>query len=520
VTAIVSVYDEDCVDGEVQKVWLGLNGIWELASKQDKNWTARLNTASLSDGTQKMYVKVFDGIVYYVKAIRIIIDNTKPNIVILKPSEYERVSGIIIIEGKALDANGVKNISLLLTHNDTKEAFPITDKVVPDVLGTWSYELNTTNYYEGSYNLTATAFDGRYINTTSIIIVIDNNKPPEILYSPMNATITIEENSTQEFRVVDAKDPEGRILTKYWYLRKELITGEFSEWQNITDQALSDNGTYLFKADYTSSGMYQIKVVVWDVYYYGTNVGSENVTQIWSLTVKNVNRMPQILVYTNSIDPLARELIINELDSIEFAVDCIDSDNDTLFINWSVNNVLKYSGRTTPSAYTFNTDYKSSGDYIVEVNISDSCDSISLKWLVRVKNVNRAPTAAFSPLLPVGEYRNITAYTYEIFSIESVSDEDEDNLTITWRVNGKVMKVTVIREVPGSDKYTHEFREGGLWNVSVEIFDGKTRILNYWLVNVYVEPKVEPPTFELGIAVCAILAAALIALSIKILRKK
>ncbi|MDI6708071.1 MAG: hypothetical protein QME47_03180, partial [Candidatus Thermoplasmatota archaeon] len=494
---------------------------WEPVKEEDRenhNWSITLNTKAfdnvkaVDDGEQKIWVKAFDGILYSVRSVLVIVDNNLPNISITMPSSGEKLWGRVQIEGDAFDVNEVKNIWLELNHTEREDSTRIDVQITQGERVHWDYLLDTTQFHEGIYNLSACAFDGLHTNLINITVIIDNNKPPEILYSPVNATIVIEENSTQEFRIIDAKDPENRGLTKYWYLQKKQITGEFSDWQNITDQTLSDSSIYLFKADYTSSGEYRIKVVVCDIYYYNnTKASSENTTQIWNLIVMNVNRIPQILAYT----PLELEPVINELASLEFAIDCIDIDNDTIFINWSVNGILRYSSKIAPSTFIFNTDYKSSGDYIVEVNVSDCYDYILIKWLVKVKNVNRAPTAIFSPMLLTGEYLNITAPKYQTFVIESLSDEDDDNLTIVWRVNGEV-----IVHAKNATHYTHLFTEGGLWNVSVEIFDGETRILNYWLVNVHVEPSPTPPTFELGIAACAVLTAILIILSIKKLRKK
>jgi hypothetical protein len=432
-------------------------------------------------------------------AIQVIIDNTKPTIEIHKPISGESISGIVKIEGESYDVNGVKNISLTITHIEQIDISPIVINITPEK-EIWEYELNTSKYHEGFYNLSAHAFDGLHTNTTNITVIIDNNKPPEILYSPTNDTIKIKENSTQEFRIVNAADPEGGNITIRWYWRKKLGVDRWSEWLEIG--ASYNLPSYLFETNYTSwdssfEGDYGIKVEVWDNFW-----DKEAAVRIWTLTVENVNRIPTIISYT----PKERELVINENSFIEFYVVGTDIDGEALLITWKVNNDAKAVG----SYYNFTTNYRSAGSYKVEVILSDGIDSISQVWWIVVKNVNRLPTADFNPARQL----NVTAPIYQTFYVDNLYDPDGDNLTITWYVNGKVVQGEI------DYKYIHLFDTPGRWNISVEVSDGEAKLFYSWLVNVAVEKGRYVPVFEFGLAVVAILATILIILIVRILRKK
>ncbi|MCG2825262.1 MAG: Ig-like domain-containing protein, partial [Thermoplasmatales archaeon] len=185
----------------------------EGADEEWNWWYNSTDTTTVNDGEQKIYVRSFNGIMYTVVSVEVIVDNNPPDVNILSLSENHVVSGNIIINGNATDVNGIKKVDIKIDEENW-------NTVEIASLPSWDYPLDTTKLLEGKHTIYVSAFDGLHYHNITVNITVDNNRPPEIIYSPTNDGITIKENSTQTFKVVNDIDPEGGDITIQWFLNE------------------------------------------------------------------------------------------------------------------------------------------------------------------------------------------------------------------------------------------------------------------------------------------------------------
>ncbi|PIV70371.1 MAG: hypothetical protein COS08_00590, partial [Euryarchaeota archaeon CG01_land_8_20_14_3_00_38_12] len=124
----------------IQKMWVKIgSGEWNDTSletaEEGWNWSYNnLDTTAVNDGEQKIYVKAFNGIMYTVASVEVIVDNNPPDVNILSLSDNDVVSGNIIINGNASDVNRVKKIEIRIDEENWTNV-PITS----DTSLTWDY---------------------------------------------------------------------------------------------------------------------------------------------------------------------------------------------------------------------------------------------------------------------------------------------------------------------------------------------------------------------------------------------
>jgi len=132
---------------------------------------------------------------------------------------------------------------------------------------------------------------------------------PEILYTPVGNPSNIDETQTLYFEVTDILDqdiPETGLHTYTWTL---------DDVELAVDTAL-----YMYKADYDSSGLHTVDVMVTDPY------GLSDETS-WTFMVTNVNRKPTATITTL---PTA----LDENEKIMLMVNAQDPDGGELTITW------------------------------------------------------------------------------------------------------------------------------------------------------------------------------------------
>jgi hypothetical protein len=125
----------------------------------------------------------------------------------------------------------------------------------------------------GNHTVNISVSDGEFNVTETVLFgVQDTAEPPNITsWYPLGDPV-ISEGESQIF-AVNASDPDGDEIFYMWYVNGVFIGSEAS---------------YIFFANYTSSGIYNITVKVSD--------GSNFSTHSWNLTVLNLNRKPNIRI--------------------------------------------------------------------------------------------------------------------------------------------------------------------------------------------------------------------------------
>lgn len=120
--------------------------------------------------------------------------------------------------------------------------------------------------------------------------------------------------------------------------------------------------------------------------------GDTTLQKQWIITSRRENHCPRLAHFW----PLHDTLLV-EGDSLEFRVQGIDEDADSLKYSWRVN---QQSAVSFDSLFQFNAIYFPPGIDTVEVRISDGDTLVNHSWLVEIMNINTAPTVP-EPLFPL-----------------------------------------------------------------------------------------------------------------------
>jgi hypothetical protein len=181
------------------------------------------------------------------------------------------------------------------------------------------------------------------------------------------------------------------------------------------------------------------------------------------------NRPPKIIDYYPK-----ENLSINK--PIEFWVYAIDEDNDTLFVEWYVdNNLAKQTQGDQPINASFLFNY-GIGMHIVSVVVSDGSLTDSLVWQINV--INNPPEINCTP--PPGNIETNTSLTFFAYA----KDIDNDQLTLFWLVDDLLKKTKQgIGEV--NDSFEFSSNEGN-YVIEVIASDGlnnKSCVWNVRLLN-------------------------------------
>lgn len=153
-----------------------LNDTLAANDTSEESVTFDLDTTEYDDGLYKLTVWSID------KAgnensstIFVTIDNTPPNVAILSPSSGESVSGIVDITVDASDNIGLKWVVIYI--NGSLVFSKTVDPNNPSD-PTYTYSWNTTNYQNGSYNITVVVSDPAGNTDTDQEIVYVTNASP------------------------------------------------------------------------------------------------------------------------------------------------------------------------------------------------------------------------------------------------------------------------------------------------------------------------------------------------------
>ncbi len=209
-----------------------------------------------------------------------------------------------------------------------------------------------------------------------------------------------------------------------------------------------------------------------------------NLTIGVNLTVKKIitqseNSAPQI-VYK---DPNESFLEIDENQNQTFSIVAEDKDRDPLETKWYVNRKLEQENDN----FTFCTDYNSSGNYSIKVNVSDGDKTAQNIWQLEVNNVNRPPVIEnYNPKSNI----SIDENQKQIFSIEKL-DPDGDSLEVKWYVFDQLVAYDV-----DAIEFKTNYSSAGNYEIKVEITDGKSTATNIWYLEVknvidYTEIEIE-----------------------------
>jgi PKD repeat protein len=308
---------------------------------------------------------------------------------------------------------------------------------------------------DGVFTVKLTVSDGKLTNSTSQKIEA-YNAPPQITSSnPTSSTPSITEVQAAVFNFT-AKDDNGDDLSISWLL------------DNKTQ--IEEGHTFNYNADFNSSGIHIVKVVVSDA--------KSNDSKTWTLTVVNVNRGPVMV----STDPLNADTSVVENGFKVFGATASDPDGDNLTATWTLDNAVKAVQNSTTAQFNYTPDFNANGTHTLKVSFSDGHLVVDFTWTIIVPNLNRAPViSGFTPLtdMTINETEKVD------FNINAI-DPDGDTLTFNYTLDD--VKVSNIK----SYTFQTNYESAGTYAVNVTVSDGSLNYFHHW--NVIVQNVNRAPT--------------------------
>lgn len=257
------------------------------------------------------------------------------------------------VEGK--DYNELLNIR----HN-SREALEIRLLSGPDGLrvspgGRVSWQPGFDD--AGSYTLQLQLVSGETSESLEVQLVVNNtNRPP---FFTSRALTSVAENQPYQYRF-NAVDPDGDNVTVSVTQKPDAmaVDGDTLRWQTGFDDA----------------GVYLVELLASD--------GQENISQRFSLTVQNVNRLPEIA----AIDAGALVTRENEDWSLPLAISDADGDKIALSLQDAPKG-MTLQGNTL----SWRPDFEQAGQHDIRIKAADAEGSSLTRLSITVENVNRLP---------------------------------------------------------------------------------------------------------------------------------
>ncbi len=264
---------------------------------------------------------------------------------------------------------------------------------------------------EGEYLVYITVTDGHFPATMPVNVkVLKKNRQPELIIKKED--FIVNENDELMFNV-EAVDPDNDQL--------EIRVGNFSQrisfkdsiftWKPDYDTVINQSDSWV--NDFVSNFAYlnkrfnTEKKVIW-LEFIAEDEEFEVVHPV-KVTVKNVNRKPEIIDFYPFYEGSAGELTATIGQELTFQVIVKDADDDLLNYSWSFG--LMEEGVKGTNTITRTFTYP--GQKKVKVKISDGRDQVEKEWLINVLGDEPAVTEA------VGKEIVEEPFTVKVYVLES-----------------------------------------------------------------------------------------------------
>lgn len=182
--------------------------------------TKLFDTFRLSDGTHTINFSVVDNAENYnSSSVQVTVSNRISSIRVTEPINNTLTRGTVLFRASLADPTNVNYVKLV-TVKEEKSMSCTTD------FSGCTVNLDTTQYQDGTYNISIRAMSSSGINiaNTSIVITFDNTKPQLIVKYPdstVNGTFNIDVNVTDEHPSNDKVVFQVDSLSNYMNCNKE-----------------------------------------------------------------------------------------------------------------------------------------------------------------------------------------------------------------------------------------------------------------------------------------------------------
>ena len=218
----------------------------------DGYWSSTLDTLTLTDGDYLMTVKAID--VYnnqnVLTAIRIIIDNSAPELSLVAPVEGN-YSGELLFN--ASSDGGVSKVRLVEFGYVKSDGVGVVEwfNGTEGTAGYWNATLDTAALDDGSYNLSVRSTDfagNQELAEDAVQIVVDNTMPEVSLVAPAEGHF----RGDLMFNASTNDDTSGVELVEFGYMKSGDVDftwingseGEGGSWTAMLDTIEIDDGSY------------------------------------------------------------------------------------------------------------------------------------------------------------------------------------------------------------------------------------------------------------------------------------
>lgn len=163
----------------------------------------------------------------------------------------------------------------------------------------------------------------------------------------------------------------------------------------------------------------------------------------------------------------------NTLD-LDFDEIFSDEEGDELIYNWTGSSRLDIEVDDDYETLEISpADDDWVGDTSFDLNVSDGNCTENVTIDIEIVLENRAPEIISGS--PVGDEVSLDVGRSQVFSIEK-SDADEDDLSVSWKVNNK------LQSGAKGDSFSFIATETGNYNIYVQVFDGEYSVAKTWSV--------------------------------------
>ena len=244
-------------------------------------------------------------------------------------------------------------------------------------LGKRSGKWKTTFEDQGEYTTYVTATDGKNPDTKPVkITVLKNNRPPTITIK--NDDVTVNEN--QEFQITaKATDPDNDNLTLSLENPPKgatFINGAFvwsPPFESVTNKKDSLVNDLSSSSPLLNKKLNSESTVLW-LTFKASDGELETIHPV-KITIKNINRAPQIVSYTP--DNLATAKV---KQPVRFTINAADEDNDALSYQWT----FGLAESSVEGTNIIDRVFTYPGTKHVTVEVSDGRDSVEKTWEINV----------------------------------------------------------------------------------------------------------------------------------------
>ena len=278
----------------------------------------------------------------------------------------------------------------------------------------------------GSYTFILTVSDGKYENSTEIvldILVDEANEPP--VFTSSSEPISVTENTTEVIHTAEASDPEGNTLT---YSLDGSDAEAFSIDSSSGALSFADAPDFENPTDANGDNTYQLSLQVSD--------GNSIVSQELSISVINVNEAPSITsaasadvpenssgtIYTAAANDPENKTISYDIDGIDSGHFSIDSSSGALSFNSSPD-------------FEAPTDANSDNTYELTIAVTDSItDSVTQAITIIVSDENDN-----TPIITAGQsFADVSEGSADGTELGAVVATDADAGTTfqSWTITG------------------------------------------------------------------------------------